>query len=844
MRHILQWIFVFAAALASVFTLQSCGLEEPFNTPQSSATEGVVELVARPVSYNNHEVSTKAAGDFNDAAIHNAFLILFNKDGQRILFEEINIADEQLSAKIDRGLSEVTACILANVPADFARGIIGTTKPEDGSANQYLNTAVLDLTYDSSKSGIIRVPVLDLDNNTSTPAVPCIPMCGQTDERLNLASANSVIEIDLKRLFAKVSVELTLDNQGQYDRTRFELTSYQLVNLPSKVSISPLSEDEDKESAWVSDNTSFEDAYTVNTQNYKIFNKSYALITDESQKKYSFEFYVPEYGLIPLTIDQYKNNDGTEETYGTQEYKPKMYDTDKNPIHIIIHGSYIPSAGSSSNLVYSVYLGEDASQSFTLNRNVHYKNYLTITGTTKNADNTNAALIDHRVKMSDGNMVSLFGEVANCYVISKEGEYSFPAYKGAFKANELSMDYLCKGSTAEITYRTNTTDIVFEDEDGDGNPIKVTTDVDGTKVIGFKLSKVNAEDNVIIAMYDSNGKIEWSWHLWFVTGLQLMGNNTGYFQMSTQAMPDANGKEMIDRNLGVVTSGVADNLAVGTSTGLYYKYGHRGPFISTKYWDDDDLPVDYSYAWAGKQDNKSRTDPCPPGYRVPYYDDEDNIWETGQGKTGTSQYYFFYSIADPNITYGYSGYLYKDSKDNQFKSNNSDSGEGEFDVENYTYHNPLNDRTSTTNETGGRWDRNKTRTKITHKTEYYNIKYYAKVKSTIGGFWCSGNKLFRYEYSTIDWSQITQNAFTLSYCKTRSYDVYQDQKSSNYGVTWSNVGNERIENEVLGEMKSNFPSLMPAAVFLEVNGIDLGQSDSRYISGNTEHGYQVRCVKE
>ena len=74
--------------------------------------------------------------------------------------------------------------------------------------------------------------------------------------------------------------------------------------------------------------------------------------------------------------------------------------------------------------------------------------------------------------------------------------------------------------------------------------------------------------------------------------------------------------------------------------------------------------------------------------------------------------------------------------------------------------------------------------------------------------------------------------------------MYQDQKSSNYGVTWSNVGNERIENEVLGEMKSNFPSLMPAAVFLEVNGIDLGQSDSRYISGNTEHGYQVRCVKE
>ena len=136
MQYILQWIFVFAAALAALLTLQSCGLEEPFNTPQTSVTEGVVELVARPVSYNNHDVTTKADGGFNDAAIHNAFLILFNTDGQRILFEEINIADEQLSAKIDKGLGDVTACILANVPADFARGITGL---------EGLNTAVLDL---------------------------------------------------------------------------------------------------------------------------------------------------------------------------------------------------------------------------------------------------------------------------------------------------------------------------------------------------------------------------------------------------------------------------------------------------------------------------------------------------------------------------------------------------------------------------------------------------------------------------------------------------------------------------------------------------------------------------
>ena len=137
----------------ALFGLQSCGLEEPYFGPQKDPSAGVVEFIARPVSYNNHDVTTKADGGFNDAAIHNAFLILFNTDGQRILFEEINIADEQLSAKIDKGLGDVTACILANVPADFARGITGL---------EGLNTAVLDLVYSnpSKVNNVMGIPAI------------------------------------------------------------------------------------------------------------------------------------------------------------------------------------------------------------------------------------------------------------------------------------------------------------------------------------------------------------------------------------------------------------------------------------------------------------------------------------------------------------------------------------------------------------------------------------------------------------------------------------------------------------------------------------------------------------
>ena len=605
-------LYIFAAALASVFTLQSCGLEEPFPGPQDGISEGTVEFVARPVSYNNHEVTTKAAGDFDDAAIHNAFLILFNRDGKRILFEEINIADGQLSAKTDRGLSEVTACILANVPASFAQGIIGTTNPGSGSANQYLNTSVLDLTYNSTASGILGVPVLDLDDDTSTSAVPCIPMFGQTDGAIDLTEANSVIEIGLKRLFAKVSVELKLDHSTNLStaqaNTNFELNSYRLVNLPLKVSLLP----QDAESAWVNDGGSFagENSHVASDIKHKIYDADYILASD-AQKKYTFDVYVPEYRLEPLPSANYDQ----------QEYKPKMYDSSKKAVHIVLKGSYIPGSGSSTNLDYSVFLGEDAIKSFTLNRNVQYNNYLTITGITKNADNTDAALIDHRVKMSDGDMVSMFGEVANCYVISATGTYSFPAYKGAYKADDMQTAPKCtKGTKVEIIAQNGATNLFATD--ASGNPIfSLTTNPAGEKVISFDVVDSWDDANVILALKDDDGNIEWSWHLWFVHGPSL-GNRdlSGYFEMKYQLLPNDKG-ELMDRNLGALYSLSQDGYS-GAAKGFYYQYGRIAPYFEDTVIEPGrttyhgyKLPEGLS--WNPESDKKSYNDPCPPGYRVP-----------------------------------------------------------------------------------------------------------------------------------------------------------------------------------------------------------------------------------
>lgn len=808
----------------ALFGMQSCGLEEPYFGPQEDPSAGVVEFIARPASYHSHDVTTKADGNpstFEDDEIHNAFLLVFNEAGQRLLCEEIrlNAEDGGLSAKIDRFLGNVTACVLANVPADFARSITG---------RDILNSAVLDLTYDSSKSGILGVPVLDLDNDEATDPIPCIPMFGQTEGAIDLSTNNSVIQINLTRLFAKVSVELKLNipSLPSYDRTRFELNSYRLVNLPLKVSLLH----QDKESSWVKESGSFagENSHVVSNIQYKIFNNSYNLAGDQ-QKKYTFNIYVPEYQLESLP--------STTPNYGKQEYKPKMYDSlNKKAVHIVLKGSYIPSSGSSTDLDYSVFLGEDESKNFTMNRNVHYTNLLTITGIQKNADNTDEALIDHRVKISDGDMVSMFGEVANCYLISKEGEYSFPAYKGAFKADVLSKEYLCNGNRAEIIYESGETDIVFDDEDGDDNPINVTTDADGTKVIGFKLSKVGADGNVIIAMYDDNGNIEWSWHMWFVTGLQLGGNKTGYFELGTQTLP--NGKKMTDRNLGVTANGL-ENLASGTLTGLYYKYGRKEPYLGTKYQGGGESD---KYDWSG--DGKSRTDPCPPGYRVP----DVGAWDPGVGAGLTSEYLYYYT---EDIAYPYSGYLPEGSSSAVIQGRSS----VEMSADDFTR---SDSETKNSQPVESSDKKRQTRTQTKTEYSYYDFEYEIPQNHTRGQFWCSNSEVFQYNYYSFSFEGLDYNSLTITKCKvrTRTVTTYQYRTRSMTFIPWNDVTHwwqtERTEE---GEWSSGSDVTdsntlnqlgWKTALFLDQTfGGEMFFSSSDYAQIQEDNaGVQVRCIQE
>lgn len=821
-------LYIFAAALASVFTLQSCGLEEPFPGPQSGISEGTVEFVARPAGYNNHDVTTKADGDpstFEDDEIYNAFLLVFNEAGQRLLCEEINLTTEegglaskygQLSVKIDRSLgTNVNACILANVPVNFARGIIGIRNPNnnpnltDGSANAYLNTAVLDFTY-STSTNVMATPAVDLDSNTSTASVPCIPMFGPLTS-INLSSAPAAVQVELKRLFAKVSVDLSLAvdledegwNQVINGATYFDLNDFYLYNMPTKVR---LMEDTTGESAWIKTKSAFSSSIKgvkEKLQNDRVYNNN-------ASSKIVFDFYVPEYYLNS------KANPSTDE-----KQKPNNIQAGTYPIYLFLDATYSQYSLNSTDLQYKIYLGRDAHSDFSLARNVNYINYLRITGI-DNHDGKGGQYVelDHRVTTEIiNNPVAKEGKSANCYIAARTGEYHFPAYKGAY--NDLTLAALCEGdeNSEVVVLASDNSSIQF-------SGLKYDPD---QNMIMFKIDNI-ADGNVVIALKNRDGSIEWSWHIWCSADSWWEGIlNTDWGELKTQTYP--NGSIMADRSLGASST---------SSAGLYYTYGSKNPFITNGYKGGG---TNGSEIW--NKGKKAVNDPCPPGYRVP----DVGAWDTGSGAALTSALLFYYTTS---IAYPYTGYL----PDGSSTPVSSSSNRVTTMSQGFTRENSETSNTTPVVESSDRKRQTRTQTKTEYS--YYDFEYESTQSYSYGQFWCSDGNSFKYDYYTLSFSGLVQNPPVIVKCKVKTRTVVTNQyrtRSSTW-IGWSDILHPwRTESTETGEWSSgsevtdvaqfNTTVVIVALVTSEsLRGeTSLSITDYSPMSDATQ-GKQIRCIED
>lgn len=427
---------IYISLFIALWGLCSCSMEEQY-APVSN--ESTIQLVPRITSFNGVDVATKADGDAPafETAIYTAYLLIFDNKGNRVHFSSVAEENGSWSQKVTmKNLPSGTACFIANVPQDFAGGI---------DTIDELNNAVLDLTYATytEAGGYLGVPKLTVNGERKL----CIPMFGSTP--VGTMTHNQTLSIPVKRLFAKISVELKLDVALTFDsewieeyiaRTNYQLNEWKLHNLPNKVR---LVEYNTSESAWKDgkDNPNIITPFQSPTISAKIYNSG---SNGSGDKAYSFECYVPEFYLNSI-------NSPTAD----QRYKPKNYPDGTFPIYLELVGQYNAYSVTSTDINYKVYLGSDNVSNFSLSRNTHYKNFLTIKGTDNNDKAEVADNLDHRVTTSTiNNPVARAGKSANCYVINATGEYNFPAYKGAY--NDLAEAVLCNNQTAnEIVILAN-----------------------------------------------------------------------------------------------------------------------------------------------------------------------------------------------------------------------------------------------------------------------------------------------------------------------------------------------------------------------------------------------------
>lgn len=231
---------------------------------------------------------------------------------------------------------------------------------------------------------------------------------------------------------------------------------------------------------------------------------------------------------------------------------------------------------------------------------------------------------------------------ANCYVITTPNQaYSFDV---KHKPNGEEIDT----QSVRLLWQSKTS-IIHNVDYKDGRVLFYVADSseDNTKV---------EEANAVIAAYNGDDTILWSWHLW-VTNENPCDDTATY----------SNNRVFMTRNLGSFGSsnGSADTELIHDSYGLYYQWGRKDPFPRPKYHDcsEADLETRYDsngyylteFAYSVKDgygtmafavgnpmvyiindggdwlsepngalwsdDVKSVYDPCPYGWRVPTADD-------------------------------------------------------------------------------------------------------------------------------------------------------------------------------------------------------------------------------
>ena len=842
MRNSIIYIFV----LCLLGLVCSCVEREFFEPAPKVEKDTPVVFTAAPKGFVKTNVGTRA-GDEEDVEdgtfkvsrfenkIYNAYFMLFDNSGLLRIKEKATIDEEgAVSYNIGRDVLSIfdsfRICFVANI-SDSVYGdfVVNTTTWADMQAYYF------DVTYAPiSETGCPGVPQ-KTDLNDDGIYEYAMPMFGSKEVNAPYNQELDYYAFQLERLFARVETHVSLGIQrGTLNLTsqpQFTLTDCEIKNIPLSVPLlaqSGPTKCSDTSKGQVTSNPL--PSYNLTTGLNRVLYTS-----SESSPDYrSFYFYMPEHKL---------GNCGSN---SSQSNKPDLVkNTNKRPTHLTFGGYLVGGDGASYTAEYNIYFGENATNSFDLSRNKLYKNYVRING-------VNSA--DHRVtidKDEEIKDVTRNGQTANCYIIGEEGTYMLPAYKGAY--TDMSKAEMCEVGE----------DVVLA---CDNNNITITIDHDRSKQSTIVFSVDNSSDllagNAVIGRVNALGDVIWSWHLWFIPETSFgsstddLGNPNRIGGLGSEKMYDKT--TMADRNIGVNAS-LYDikTWLPSTIVGTYYKYGHHNPYVVDVKYNNGSayhgLKADNYEPW--NSSTKSKTDPCPPGYRVP----PKSVWEGSNHSNSTMQYYSgilgiqveAFSYWDDGSTldvtddiyypYGYmtpSGVHNKRSISQPFNLGSNITEKG-------------TESTLREWEEGPWYNIKFYRERGYTETIYSDFKYEVPVNYGDGGIHTqSPGSVFLFDAAKIKKSSFKDNCKFKSCTKT-TYQIVQKQR--NY-VIWTDEG-DPVRTMTSQETITTEPSMST-----DWKGKAADEQCTKYFAfdvayfyapvnagfkeGDADHGYQVRCIVE
>lgn len=830
----------------------SACFEKEYFEPVQKENDAPIRFSATPKGFVQANVGTRAGETEGfdpktfENTIYNAFFLMFDHNGTLRIKEKAKVVDSSsVTYNLGRDMLNIfdrfTICFLANIPEtvltnDFT---VGTTTWTD-MQNYYLT-----MTYAPfSETGTVGVPA-KTDLNGDTVPEYALPMFGSKEVTAPYSQTQGYYSFQLERLFARVEVLVSLGIQDDGNlgtsTPQFSLVQCDFNNIPRLVPLLRQSgatacaniPDGETANKLIAESIS---TYNLTTDASKIM--YYSSATDPSYR--SFYCYIPEHKLGDCGDNDVPGN------------KPTLLSGTQRAAYLSFGGFIVDRQGTSYDAKYNIFFGENATDNFDLSRNTTYRNYVRING-------VNSA--DHRVeKMKEVkeviNDVTRKGMAANCYVISTEGTYMLPAYRGAY--NNMANATMCEiGTNVVIACDNPAISITFDE-----NLSKQSTIVFKVDNTGLNLLSGNA----VIGRYKENGELDWSWHLWFIPGAEFgsgsndLGETNRIGGLLDASMYD--GTVMADRNLGVLASLTSvDSWLPPTMVGLYYRYGHRNPYFEDKKYGNGTAyhglnNSDYA-SWNTAE--KAVTDPCPPGYRVP----PASVWQGANAQNATNEHY------SGMLTIQVSAFNYWNHGDaaNVFNDimypygHMTPSGVVSSGTADYRY--SLKSNITETQENQIRtWNEGSIFNRVYYReierteTIYSDFQYgVPSVASNIGEVLTqSPSSMLRFETSVNVYNRTSfQNAINFQSCvrKVTKATVIQSRSLlsswSDYGSP-SNISSEtttlRQEPTSVSWREQAVEEILPVSI-LDLNPQkNIGQSGVVAESPNPAYGYQVRCVKE